>query len=88
MSKFDNHKIIPRYSLIAVVMTFFGVAVIGRTIYIMSAKHDYWMEVSKKIESNDKHLYPERGNILSDNGELLASSLPEYKLVIDFKVGG
>lgn len=88
MSKFDNHKVIPRYSLIAVVMTLLGVAVIGKTIYIMSVKHDYWMEVSKKIESNDKHLYPERGNILSDNGELLASSLPEYKLIIDFKVGG
>ena len=88
MSKFDNKKIIPRYSLIAVVMTLLGVAVIGKATYTMTVKHDYWMEVSKRIESHNKDLHPERGNILSDNGELLASTLPEYKLAVDFTVGG
>ena len=88
MSKFDNRKIIPRYSLIAVVMTLLGVAVIGKATYTMTVKHDYWMEVSKRIESDNNSLHPERGNILSDNGELLASSLPEYKLAVDFTVGG
>ena len=88
MSKFDNKKIIPRYSLLAIVMTLFGVAVIGKATYTMTVKHDYWMEVSKRIESHNKDLHPERGNILSDNGELLASTLPEYKLAVDFTVGG
>lgn len=88
MSKFDNKKIIPRYSLLAVVMTLLGVAVIGKATYTMTVKHDYWMEVSKRIESHNNDLHPERGNILSDNGELLASTLPEYKLAVDFTVGG
>lgn len=88
MSKFDNRKIIPRYSIIAAVMTLLGIAVIGKAAYTMGVKHDYWMEVAKKIERNDQELNPSRGNILSDNGELMASTLPEYKLIIDFMVGG
>ena len=30
-------------------------------------------------------ILPTRGNILSSDGELMASSLPEFKIYIDFK---
>ena len=41
MSKFNNKKVIPRYMAIAIVMTFIGVAVIGKALYIMTAKKQY-----------------------------------------------
>ena len=88
MSKFDNKKIIPRYSFIAVMMTVLGIAVVGKAAYTMSVKHDYWMEVSKQKKKDNVPSKPTRGNILSDNQELMASTLPEYRLIMDFVVGG
>lgn len=88
MGKFDNKKIIPRYSFIAVLMFIVGMAVIGRVIYIMTVKRDYWTEVAKQRRYDNKTALPTRGNILSDNGELMASTLPEYRLTVDFKVSG
>ena len=46
MSKFDNSKIMPRYSVIAIIMSLIAVAVIGKTIYTMTAGRSYWMEVA------------------------------------------
>ena len=42
MSKFDNDKVMPRYMAIAVVLTLIGFAVIGKALYIMTAKKQYW----------------------------------------------
>ena len=46
MSKFNNRKIIPRYSAIAIVMSLIALAVLGKTIYTMTASRSYWMEVA------------------------------------------
>ena len=86
MSRFDNRKIMPRYSFIAILMTMLAVAVIGRTLYIMTAKRDFWMQVADRVKADNKPIPPERGNILSCDGQLLASSLPEYKIFMDFRV--
>ena len=88
MSRFDNNNIIPRYSFIAAIMTLLGIAVVLKAAYIMTVKHDYWMEVAQQQKFDSLVVAPNRGNILSDDGELMASSLPEYKMFMDFKVGG
>ncbi len=88
MSKFNNKKVIPRYSYIAALMTILGILVVVKAIYIMTVRHDYWMEVAKQKKFDSLTVSPNRGNILSDDGELMASSLPEYKMYFDFKVGG
>jgi hypothetical protein len=48
MSKFDNKKIMPRYSVIAIIMTLMAVAVIGKTLYTMTAHRQYWMKVAEQ----------------------------------------
>ena len=50
MSKFDNDKVMPRYFAIAVVLTLLGVAIIGKAMYIMTAKKDYWEEVASRLK--------------------------------------
>ena len=40
MSKFAHKKIMPRYSPIAIIMTLIATAIVGRALYIMTAKHD------------------------------------------------
>ncbi|QUB47447.1 transpeptidase family protein [Prevotella sp. oral taxon 475] len=84
MSKFDHKKIMPRYSFIAILMTLIAVVVIGKTLYLMTAKRDYWMNVAARQKRDSVSVKPMRGNILSCDEQLMASSLPEFKLYMDF----
>jgi cell division protein FtsI (penicillin-binding protein 3) len=87
MSKFDNNAVRWRYLVIAVVLTFLGVAVVGKALYIMTAEKDYWTIVQKQTKRDSIPVNPTRGNILSCDGQLMASSIPEYKVFIDFQPG-
>lgn len=60
------------------------ISVIVRAAYIMTVEKEYWMAVSKRFVKNNVEVPPTRGNILADNGEVLAASLPEYKMYMDF----
>ena len=84
-SKFDHKKVMPRYSAIAIIMTIFAITVVGKALYIMTAKHDYWMKVAERQKKDSVTVKPNRGNILSCTGQLMASSLPEFKVFMDFK---
>ncbi len=88
MSKFENDKVIPRYMAIAVVLTIIGLAVIGKAFYIMTAKKQYWTEVADRLKKDSVSVKPKRGNILSSDGQLMASSIPEYLIYMDFQAGG
>ena len=85
MSKFNSKNIMPRYSLIALVMSLIAIAVVAKSAYIMLVQKNYWLEVAAKQKKDNVPILPTRGNILSSDGELMASSLPEFKIYIDFK---
>ena len=84
MNKFDAKKIMPRYRAISLVMIILAVCVVGKSLYIMTAKRDYWMKVAERQKRGSVTVKPNRGNILSCTGQLLASSLPEFKIYMDF----
>ena len=84
MNKFDAKKIMPRYRAISLVMIILAVCVVGKSLYIMTAKRDYWMKVAERQKRDSVMVKPNRGNILSCTGQLLASSLPEFKIYMDF----
>ena len=84
MSKFDSQKVMPRYFVIIVVMVAIAISVLAKAAYIMTVKHDYWMEVASRVKKDSVKVKPTRGNILSCDGQLMASSLPEFKLFMDF----
>jgi cell division protein FtsI (penicillin-binding protein 3) len=87
MSKFNNNKVMPRYFAIAVVLTLIGFAIVGKAMYIMTAKKDYWTQVASRLKRDSVTVKPNRGNILSCDGQLMASSIPEYKVFMDFQAG-
>ena len=58
---------------------------LGKATYMMTAQRDYWMAVAKRVKFDSLPIQPARGNILSCDGQLMVSSLPEYKLFIDFQ---
>lgn len=82
--KFPNKQVMPRYTFMAIVFTCMGISILVKAGYTMTLKRDYWLEVGKRTQRSGKTLAPTRGNILADNSELLASSIPEYKLFMDF----
>ena len=84
-SLFDRKKIVPRYKMLAYAMLLVGVMIICRALYISTVKRDYWMQVASRLKKDSVDVKPTRGNILSCDGRLMASSLPEFKLYMDFK---
>lgn len=48
MSKFNSKNIMPRYSLIALVMSLVAIAVVAKSAYIMIVQKNYWLEVAAK----------------------------------------
>lgn len=88
MSKFKSEKVLPRYLAVAVLLTLVGVAVIVKAGYTMTAKKSYWETVANRQKSDSDSVRPNRGNILSCDGQLLASSIPEYKIFMDYQAGG
>lgn len=84
MSKFDSKKVMPRYSFLAILMTLVAITVVGKTLYIMTAKRAFWEEVADRVKVDSLKTLPIRGNILSCDGQLMASSLPQYNIFMDF----
>ena len=67
MSKFDSKKIMPRYSALAILLSVVAVAVLGKALYIMTAKHDYWMKVADRVKQDSLTIAPTRG-MVEDRG--------------------
>lgn len=85
MAKFDNKNVMMRYRIIAWVVLLLAVVIVGKAGYIMTVKRDYWSQVADRLKADSVPVDPVRGNILSGDYQLLASSLPEYKIYIDFR---
>ena len=83
-SKLDHKKVTMRYKCIAWLLTAVALTVLVKAGYIMTVQRSYWEQVAKRETRDSVPVPSQRGNILSDDGQLLASSLPEFKLYMDF----
>ncbi|MBS5539295.1 MAG: transpeptidase family protein [Phocaeicola plebeius] len=81
-------NIILRYTLIVFIMALLAIAIIAKAAIIMFAERQYWKDVADRFIKENVIVHPTRGNIISSDGKLMASSLPEYKIYMDFKAGG
>lgn len=64
-------------------MILFGVAVILKAGYMMFFEREYWEKVADRFVKENIPIKPTRGNIISADGKLMASSLPEYRIYLD-----
>lgn len=76
------------YLFIMIAFAIIGVTVIIRIFVIVFYERDYWKAVANRFVKENIVATPMRGNIFSDEGKLMASSLPEYALYLDFQAGG
>lgn len=77
-----------RYFFVVLLMSLMGIAIVVQAAIIMFAERSYWQEVADRFVRENVIVKPNRGNILSADGKLMASSLPEYRIYMDFKAGG
>lgn len=82
----NKRSIMTRFFLIVVLFATVGVCIVIKSAIIMFKERGYWNEVADRFVKENVMVDPNRGNILSADGKLLASSLPEYSLYMDFMV--
>lgn len=78
-----------RYGGIFVLMLLVGFYIMGNVTRTMfSEDSEYWAAVDKRFTNDSIAIKPMRGRILAADGQVLSASIPEYWLVMDFRVGG
>ncbi|HAA19650.1 MAG TPA: cell division protein, partial [Cytophagales bacterium] len=70
-----------RIAFLAVVL--FAVAILGKMIKIQVVDGKEWNQRAEDIGLQFRTIPATRGNIYSDNGSLLATSVPFYRLAFD-----
>jgi cell division protein FtsI (penicillin-binding protein 3) len=61
----------------------FAIAVIGKIGHLQFVEGQKWAAMGERISFDYKRVKATRGNIYSDNGSLLATSLPFYRMAFD-----
>lgn len=64
----------------------FALAVIGKIAHIQFVEGEKWARMGERISFDYKQVKATRGNIYSDNGSLLATSLPFYRVAFDASI--
>jgi cell division protein FtsI (penicillin-binding protein 3) len=85
--KFDKKYITGRFVGIVIGAVLICLLIVWRAAYTATVERDKWRKVGAMSVSDTLIVKPNRGNILSADGQLMASSLPDYKVYIDFLSG-
>lgn len=62
-----------------------GAAIVGRAFYIQTIQGSYYRSLADSLTIFPRKVMAERGNIYSEDGRLLATTLPTFDIRIDFK---
>jgi cell division protein FtsI (penicillin-binding protein 3) len=65
-----------------------GLVIIGRIIFIQFVQGNKYREKAKAISLKDVPIEPDRGDILTYDGRLLATSIPNYEIHMDMRAKG
>ena len=76
-----------RAGIIYLVFLFFGFWIIGKIIYLQTAEKNKWLEKAKESTLKNIIIPSNRGNILAEDGRLLATSIPLYEVRMDLNTG-
>lgn len=84
MKKSDSkNDTLGRVYLMYVVMLLFGIAIVGRIIYIQVAEREELLEYAKKFGTRVIETEGIRGNIFSKNNTIIATTIPVYDIHFD-----
>ncbi|MBD5204565.1 MAG: transpeptidase family protein [Bacteroidales bacterium] len=81
----NKSRILFRYALISLAFLAFSVAIVVKLFTTTVVQASAWNARAHKELSEVKRIAPERGNILSSNGNILACNLKVYDIKIDLR---
>ena len=76
-------KITNRLYVISLLLIVIIFSIVFKIIDLQFFKGDYYIDISEKREFKNIEIPANRGNIYSDSGKLLASSVPKYDIRFD-----
>ncbi|MDR0795187.1 MAG: transpeptidase family protein [Tannerella sp.] len=77
-----------RYFLVVLLLSPIIIGIPAFTFKISFVEKERWTEEAKKYKLPDRLINPNRGNIYSTDGKLMATSMPRYYLYMDFRADG
>jgi cell division protein FtsI (penicillin-binding protein 3) len=77
-----------RISLAYICVVLIGVAIVYKVFKIQNIEGAYWRSLSDSLTTKYFTVEPERGNIYSSDGKLLATSLPVFEIRMDMMADG
>jgi len=84
-----NNRILQiRYYLVVLLFCPIIFGILAFTFKITFAEKEQWAKEAEKYKLRDRTINPNRGNIYSADGKLMATSMPRYYLYIDFQADG
>ena len=83
--KQEKKRVSRKYLSLFLLMLLWGALIIIKMVMVMFGERQYWNEVERNMTPVNRVIEPRRGNILSDDGLLLASSMKQYRIFLDFK---
>jgi cell division protein FtsI (penicillin-binding protein 3) len=84
----DNRQLRARANIVYVVVVLFAVAIAVKLFTIQIVEGDKWRAKAETISTMYRIVQPDRGHIYSEDGRLLATSVPEYEVRMDMVPSG
>ena len=81
----EKKRVSRKYLSLFLLMMVWGALIILKMGLVMFGERQYWNEVNRNMTPDNRVIEAHRGNILSDEGLLLASSIIEYRVFLDFQ---
>lgn len=84
MFEYKKNIILRFFLFVFALFVIWGTVIATKAAVVMFKERSFWQQVRERSVKYNQPIEPKRGNILSDNGELMVSTLPKYRLHIDF----
>jgi len=81
----NRRDILVRFGLVYFLILLIFLAIIIKIVVIQTTQRPMWMKLAASLTQADRVAPATRGNIYSEDGELLASTIPKYYLHMDMR---
>lgn len=88
MAEEKNREFMIRSLVVFSAILLFGLAVVVKAVLIQVVEGDYWREKAENLTTVYRDIEAVRGNIYSDDGSMLATSVPIYEVRMDLNADG
>jgi cell division protein FtsI (penicillin-binding protein 3) len=87
MTSTQSNKILICYLLVCLMLFGVAIGIVFRIVKISLIEKKEWLAIAEKEWKKipDRIIFPNRGNIYSADGRLMAISFPRYRILMDFR---